>query len=195
MKKIITYKYIIYFLIVFALDSSFISCSPKIAQYNSNTSKLVEVQVGKLPNNMEEFKALRIFNLSNPYNTVALFMVALVKFNENPELSMDMIRLLKGEKFTNYDVQFIKKRISDRNYYLARAYFLGAFPNNNYTPDDTYIVRVAGIEDSFVGQNHITAYVKTSGADELRPITLVRKGNRWYISEYSAILSQIRKPM
>ncbi len=45
------------------------------------------------------------------------------------------------------------------------------------------------------GKNHITVYVKTSGADELRPITLVRKGNRRYIWEYSAILSQIREPI
>ena len=95
---------------------------------------------------------------------------------------------------TTYDEQFLRDRLRDKEY-LPLAYFEGASPENNYTPEIPYVLEV--LEDmrpQDVEPGYVRLYLKTEGADSPRPVKLRQNGEKWYLWEYSSILSGIRIP-
>lgn len=166
--------------------------SNQIAAQITNPIKIVKFE--SLPNNVEEFKRLSAYDLSKEYNTAALFIVALSQYNKNQTTAIEMINLLKGPKpLDDYDMGFLKRRMEGKKEYLANSYFLGSSPSNNYTPKKPYSVRVSYNKYSYAEANYVKVFITSSGADSPRPITLRKKGNKWYLWEYSSILLGIRK--
>lgn len=104
-----------------------------------------------------------------------------------------MINLLRGpQPMSDGDTKFLKERLSDKAY-LPAAYFEGANPQNNYTPNEPVTLIV--YDDPVQAENgYRYVLVSTTGADSKRRIVLREKDGNFYIWEYPGILSGIRLP-
>ena len=150
----------------------------------------------KLPETLEEFQALPQLDLTVPENTCALFLAALNLYVKNREDGIVAINILRGPRpMSNMEIQFIRDRLMDKTY-LPLAYFEGATPANNYTPDVPYMVSVSDDPrpNDIVEPGYIRRYVRTTGADSPRAIMLRKKGTEWFLWEYPAVVMGIRVP-
>ena len=156
------------------------------------------VSFSSLPATIEEFTALpEINDLTKPENTAALLIAAFELFVHDPEAGVAAINCLKGPvKLSNHDIAFLKDRFSDKPY-LPRAYFLGATPQNNYTPQLPYTLEFYPDQrPQDYGEDYKRLYLKTAGADSPRAIVLRKKASapEWFVWEYPAIVMSIRVP-
>ena len=91
-------------------------------------------------------------------------------------------------------MQFLRDRLRDKKY-LPKAYFEGATPENNYTPDEPFVLKVLpDPRPQDMEEGYLRVYLQTTGADSTRPLKLRQKDGSWYLWEYSSILSGIRIP-
>lgn len=148
-----------------------------------------------LPKTMEEFLKLEFAKMSNPFETAAMTVVALAKYEENEALSIEMLDYIRGpRKLNNYDKQFLKDRFRDNKGYIARSYFSGALPENDYTPVRTYKIIITENPYSYTQENMAKLYIQSGGADSPRPIELrLAKDGKWYLWE-QLLLAGIREP-
>ena len=155
---------------------------------------MIEVLIENLPYTYEEFTAMSQGDLSLPQNTVVMFLLALNVFTKNANLGRTMINSLKWKQpLSQYEEMFIFEKLKNRAY-LPMAYFSGACPENGYTPQKPYLLKVI---DCFKGGgkgNLKKLFLETAGAVEKREITLKKDGNLWKIWEYAAILMNIKPP-
>ncbi len=146
----------------------------------------------KIPDTVEEFKTMPNFSFKQPQNTAALFLVALCRYVENQNMGIDMINALKGpEELSNHAKSFLWDRLRDK-LYLPYSYFEGSNPANNYTPTEPYTVEIFDDKLPPVEPNYIRVFVRSSGADSLRPLTLRKKGEEYFLWDYPGIVSGIR---
>ena len=146
-----------------------------------------------LPGTLAEFQALPQAEMQSPYETAAMFIAALSAYPQNKDASIAMINFLKGpEQLSSRDINFLKDQVKD---HLPRSYFSGATPKNNYAPSQPYTVVVSDNPYSFQDPTSAKLFIQCGGADSPRPITLrLAKDGKWYLWEYSALLSGIRAP-
>lgn len=161
-----------------------------------NSGSTVEVEVGAVPSNLEEFKAKVNFKDSN--NVVAFTILALCVYPHNKDFSIEMINYLKGPgELSGYDKQFLAERFAGKEY-LALSYLNGTTPQNNYTPTEPYTVSVTKTSHSedAIGEGYLQLYVQSSGADSKRGIRLRNKPStgEWFLWEYF-VLAGIREPI
>ena len=161
---------------------------------NSGGNKTVDVQFVKLPETLDEFKALTQAQLSTPFDTAALTVLALCFYPDNAELSLAMLDFIKGPKpLSAYDKQFIRDRFMGKDY-VPRSYFTGASPQNNYTPSEPYTIKVSENPYSYQEQGYAKLYLVSGGADSPRPVQLrLAKDGKWYLWE-QFLLADIRQP-
>ncbi|NLZ20332.1 MAG: hypothetical protein GXY24_08780 [Bacteroidales bacterium] len=148
-----------------------------------------------LPKNVDELKRLSEAKLSTPYETAALTLLALTRYEESPEDCIEMLNFLKGpEEVSTYEKQFIRDRLKDK-YYKVFSFFKGTRPDNNYTPSKPYTVTVSSNTYSFDNANWATLYLTSSGADSPRPVKLREKPStgQWFLNEIQ-YLGDIRLP-
>jgi len=97
----------------------------------------------------------------------------------------------------------LKQQISDRMNqnekwkYIGKSYFVGSKPENNYEPTLPYEIEVSENPYSYSEAGYARLLLKSSGADNARPITLRKlKNGRWLLWSDSilGLLSDIRKP-
>ena len=106
-----------------------------------------------------------------------------------------MIEFLNGpNELTAYDKQFYKDRLQGKEY-LPKSYLKGSSPENNYIPSEPLIITVSSNKYSYDQENIVKLFVKSSGADSPRPITLRLKPStgEWFLWD-QALLSGIRIP-
>ena len=155
----------------------------------------MNVTFNTLPKSLNEFEAAAQIGLLNPENTCALFIAALNLFIQNKEDGVEAINILRGPRpLSNAEVQFLRDRFIDKPY-LPLAYCEGATPQNNYTPSIPYTLKFypdPRPQDCQPG--YMRLYLKTTGADSKRGITLRQKGDNWYLWDYPALLMGIRIP-
>ena len=146
-----------------------------------------------LPKTLTEFAALSQAAMQSPYDTAAMFVAALGVYNENKEEFVFMVNFLKGPApLSQPDINFFRGKLTD---YLARSYFAGATPQNDYTPSQPYTVVVSDNTYSYATEGHAKLFVKCGGADSPRPVTMrLAKDGKWYLTEYSSLMLGIRKP-
>ena len=146
-----------------------------------------------LPASMAEFTALPQAGLQSPYESAALFAVALSLYTQNKDESVAMINFLKGPSpLSQRDLSLFKTQVTD---YLARSYFAGATPQNDYAPSQPYTVTISDNPHSYAEQGSVKLFVHCGGADSPRPIEMrLAKDGKWYVTGYSSLLSGIRKP-
>ena len=148
-----------------------------------------------VPKNVHELSELAEACLDSAYKTAALTLLVLCRYKDSPEDCFEMLNLLKGpEDISNYEKQFLKERLSGKEY-LPFSYFDGALPENAYTPTSPFSVTVYETPYSFENENWATLWVKSSGADNMRSIKLRKKPStgQWFLNDIQC-LSEIKKP-
>ncbi len=164
---------------------------------NSAASK--EITFDKLPENLDELKALPQADLTDPYGTAALTVAALCEFAFNRDASIEMLNYLKGPRpMSQMEISFVKDRFMDGVDYIPRSYLQGSSPENDYTPTRPYTVKVmefAHSRDNFK-DGYLRLFIRSSGADSERFVDLRLKPstNQWFLWEFGGILSGIRIP-
>ena len=154
----------------------------------------IKVVFEELPQTAEDLEALlALYPQSDARNTGAFFIASLVRYVDSTEDGLAMIDLLRGPRPMNdMDKNFIRDRLRDKAY-LPGAYFQGAAPENNYTPDTPWTLMV--YDDLMEAEEgYIYIQVSTTGADSRRRITLREKDGQYYLWEYSNVLTGIRLP-
>ena len=148
-----------------------------------------------LPNNVDELQNLPEASLDSAFKTTALTIVALCRYEENPDEAIAMLNFLKGPaEVSTYEKQFIRERLEGKMY-KTRSFFAGATPQNDYTPTKPYTITVNETPYSFDEENWATLYVTSGGADNPRPIKLRKKPStgQWFLNEIQC-LADIRLP-
>lgn len=155
----------------------------------------MQVTLQKLPDTLTQFDALLQNGLIRPETTCALFLAALRLYTLEVNAGLAALNRLRGPRpMTGYDAQFIRDRLRGRTY-LPMAYFEGATPQNSYTPRVPYVLNV--LDDwrpQDIQPGYLRIFLKTAGADSPRPMQLRKKGENWFLWEYSSILLGIRIP-
>lgn len=149
-----------------------------------------------LPTNVSQLQALPEASLDSAFKTTALTLVALCRYEHNPEESLAMLDFLKGPgEVSTYEKQFIRERMEGKMY-KARSFFAGATPENSYTPTTPYTITVSETPYSFDEENWATLYVTSGGADNPRQIKLRKKPStgQWFLNDIQC-LSDIRVPV
>lgn len=148
-----------------------------------------------LPANVDELKALPEAKLDTAFKTTALTILALSRYETDPDAAIVMLSWLKGpEEFNTSEQAFLKDRLKGKEY-KVRSFFSGATPENDYTPSVPYVVAVSENPYSFDNENWAALYVTSGGADNPRPIKLRRKPStgEWFLNDIQC-LADIRLP-
>lgn len=169
---------------------------PNTANENNTEEETgMKVTFSALPQTLEEFSALPQMDLTKPENTAAMFLCALNLFVNDRDAGVSAINLIKGpEELSTRDIAWLKDRLSDK-LYLPLAYFEGATPKNNYSPNEPYtLVFSSDPRPQDVEKGYMRLFISTTGADSPRSIKLREHNGNWYLWEYPGILVGIRKP-
>ncbi len=154
----------------------------------------------KLPETVEELKAMPGADLKDPNCVAALTVLALCEFAKNREASIEMLNYLKGPRpLSQLEIQFINDRFMDGVDYVPRSYLAGSSPQNDYTPSVPYTVTVmefAHSRDNF-NEGYLRLFIRSSGADSERFLDLRNKPStgQWFLWEFSGMLLGIRTPV
>ena len=149
----------------------------------------------RIPATLDELKALPEASLKEPEFGAALFVAAMMNYQDDPATAISMLEYLKGPAgVSEYEKQFIKDRLSDGKEYVVRSYFAGTSPENNYTPSVPYAVTPEKEADS-EQDGRVRVFMRSSGADSPRMMKMRLKAStgEWFIEE-EMILSDIRIP-
>ena len=137
----------------------------------------------KLPETVEELRKLPYASLKDPFGCAALTAAVMCRYEYSVRDCIDMMNILRGSRYlTPYDVQLMSDRLGGKGY-LARSYFEGAVPENEYQPDIPYTIVVKDDPASYADRGFIKLYIKSSGDDTPRQVLFRRKGEQWYLWE------------
>ena len=175
------------------VKSPFLYIKNKVA---AAMSKKATFTFEKLPKNLEELKALPEATMDDPFKTAALALCALCAYSEDREAGTEMLNFLRGPRpMSPTDIAFLNDRLMDGKNYVARSYFNGATPENEYTPSTPYTVKVISNQYSKLENgNYMKLLINSGGADSPRSVTMRKTGGgTWYLWEQN-LLSDIRIP-
>lgn len=159
-------------------------------------SKKVTFSFEKLPENLEEMKNMPEISMDDPFKTAALALCALCVYSKDRENGTEMLNFLRGPRpMSPTDIAFLNDSLMDGKDYVARSYFEGAKPENEYTPNVPYKVRVISNQYSKLENgNYMKLLINSGGADNPRSVTMRKNGSgTWYLWEQN-LLSDIRIP-
>ena len=148
-----------------------------------------------LPQTLEALQALPEAKLDIAFKTTALTILALSRYESDPQTAYAMLSWLKGpEDFSTSEKSFLQDRLRGKEY-KVRSFFEGATPENDYTPNKPYVISVIENPYSFDNENWATLYVTSGGADNPRNIKLRKKPStgQWFLNDIQC-LSDIRLP-
>ncbi len=152
--------------------------------------KNVKVILSDLPTTVDELKQLSIFARNEPQECVALALIALSNYKDNPQMTYDMLNLFSEEELSKYDRQFIRDRLENKTYKVD-SYFLGSNPKNGYTYDLPITMIITETPYTYEEKDVAKLYMQSSGADSLRPIVVKKVKGEWkYVDQM--LLSDIR---
>lgn len=145
------------------------------------------------PKSKDELQNIPEISLDTPFKAAALTALVLLNYEHDVNKTIEMLNVLKGPKpLSNYDISFIKDRISDKPY-VIKSYFEGTSPSNNYEYNSPLKITVYDNKYSYDNEGYAKLYIQSSGADSQRPIVLREKEGKWYLWE-NLLLADIRKP-
>ena len=122
-----------------------------------------------LPESLAEMQALPEASLDTPFKTAALTVLALCAF--------------------------LNDRFRDGKTYLPFTYFVGATPDNNYTPSQPYTIIIESNHVSGEEKDYMKLFIPCGGADDPRPIKMRQRGSdgKWFLWE-QYLLTGVRTP-
>lgn len=139
-----------------------------------------------LPESVEQLKALPEASMDTPFKTAALTVCALCAYAASAEVGIEMLNFLKGPApLMPGEISFLKDRFRDNSPLLPFSYFEGAKPENNYTPDKPFTLKITSNSYSKRDDTHTTLRVKSGGADNPREVALRLKPSegKWYLDD------------
>lgn len=151
------------------------------------TKKKKEFVFTKIPESLEEMKALPQANLQDPFGVVALVILAMNNYNTNQDNMIAMMNFLKGPgQLMGLELSRMRDQLSGKDY-VMRSYFEGTNPDNNYKPLEPFKLVVFDHPDSYDNEKdgYVTLWVKSSGADGDRQVRLRKKQStgEWFLIE------------
>ena len=154
----------------------------------------IKVTFKQMPQSARDLQVLlEVYPQSDARNAGAFFIASLVRYLDSTDDGHEMIDLLRGPRPMNdMDKDFLKDRLREKSY-LPGAYFEGATPENDYTPDTPWSLLVYD-DPMNAEEGYLYIQVATTGADSRRRITLREKDGQYYLWEYSNVLTGIRLP-
>ena len=157
-------------------------------------NKTEKIVFTKLPDDLAEFKSLPQADMSTPFETAAMTVVALTYYSFNKTLCLDMLNYLRGPRpLSEMEKQFIADRFREKDY-VPRSYYEGATPENSYEPSEPYTITVSENPYSYQNENYATLYIRSGGADSPRQVQLrLAKDGKWYLWD-QMLLADIRVP-
>ncbi len=153
-----------------------------------------KIEINSLPKTADELKAAVDFQ--SPFCVAAYAIAALAEYESSPDNAVAMVNALKGpEPLSPFQLQFIRERLRGKMY-VVRSYFEGTSPQNNYQASAPYVVEVSDNPYSYQNEGYATLYIKSSGADNPRPVSLRKKPStgEWFLWGDITYLSDIRIP-
>lgn len=159
----------------------------------SNKTELISFE--KLPESLDELKGMAQNYFDSPFKMAALSVAVFCNYENSVSETTEMLNFIKGPRpLSTYDIQFIRDRLGGKEY-VVRSYIKGSSPENNYQIKAPYEIEVSDNPYSYNNEGYATLYLKSSGADSPRPITLRYKPstNQWFLWEHT-FLSDIRAP-
>ena len=141
----------------------------------------------RIPETLDEMKALPQANLQNPFGVVALVILAMNNFNRDLDKCKEMLTFLKGPgTLMNQEISRMSDQLKGKDY-LMRSYFEGTTPENNYKPTEPYKITVFDHPNSYDNEKdgYVTLWVKSSGSDSDRQVRLRKKQStgEWFLNE------------
>ena len=141
----------------------------------------------RIPETLDEMKALPQANLQNPFGVVALVILAMTNFNRDLDKCKEMLTFLKGPgTLMNQEISRMNDQLKGKDY-LMRSYFEGTTPENNYKPTEPYKITVFDHPNSYDNEKdgYVTLWVKSSGSDSDRQVRLRKKQStgEWFLNE------------
>lgn len=162
----------------------------------TNNNQTVSFNFSKLPESLSELQALPEASLDTPFKTAALTVLALCAYAADRDIGTEMLNWLRGPRPLNgQDISFLNDRLRDGKTYLPFTYFVGATPDNDYTPATPYIIRVKSNHVSAQEQRYMKLFIPCGGADDPRPIKLRQRGSdgKWFLWE-QYLLTGVKTP-
>lgn len=158
---------------------------------------IMEIVFDRLPENLEELKALPAASLNEPEYGAALFLAAMMMYEKDREQTWQMLEFLYGPAgLSTFTKQFINDRMQDNKFYKVKSYFKGSSPENNYEPSmPLTTVEIQRRDDSMV-EGRCRLFMKSTGADTPREIRMRHKPstNQWFVED-QMLLADIRVPV
>ncbi len=156
-----------------------------------------EISIDSLPTSLIEFQDMNTSKFRDPNQVVALTVVALSVYPYKKELAIEMLNYLKGpQALSPYELHFLRDRLRGKDY-LPSSYFVGASPENDYTPKSPSFINVYKTprSEDMLSEGYIQLFLKSGGADTARPVRLRYKPStkEWFLWEYF-LLAGIRQP-
>ena len=162
---------------------------------NSQGNKKESFTFTALPENLSQMQALPEARLETPFQTAALTVCALCVYAVEKQAGLEMLNWLRGPRPLNgQEISFLNDRFRGGKTYLPFSYFVGAVPENNYTPEEPFRLTIESNHISDAEEGYKKLFIPYGGADSPRPIKLRRKGDgRWFLWE-QYLLTDIRQP-
>ena len=167
------------------------------------------VEIGHVPQSIEEFVALRDRIADTAQGGAAVMVVALLIYAEDQVLgeqaltvAVDRGRLqeaadgYRGWQVRKRPLQLIQRQILDSPH-IPRSYFLGTSPESGYElPEPPLRIECrSGPYSGDADNGSYKVYVTSSGAPSARPVTLHRNQRGfWKAYEWSSLLLGVRPP-
>ena len=141
----------------------------------------------RIPETLDEMKALPQANLQNPFGVVALVILAMNNYNKDLDRTKEMLTFLKGPAgLMNQEISRMHDQLTGKDY-LMRSYFEGTTPDNNYKPTEPFKITVFDHPNSYDNEKdgYVSLWVKSSGSDSDRQVRLRKKGStgEWFLNE------------
>jgi hypothetical protein len=175
----------------------------------AQNTPLNPVIIDKMPQNIEEFVQLRDRIATTPQGGVAIFVIAMHLYTQDPKLgeacltiAMDASRLKVGNAYKGFapndsDFGLLKSQLQQHPH-LPRTYFKGTSPENGYAlPKGKLEINCqtnpySGKES----EGKIKVFTICTGADSARPMQLQRNDKGlWKATEWSSLLVGVRRPV
>jgi hypothetical protein len=169
------------------------------------------VQIDRMPTSVEEFKTLRDRIATTPEGGAAAFVIALKMYFDNPQVGIQCVimqchlpTLSQGDGPNSYGGYTLGnsdhgtlKTQRERSPWVMNSYFPGATSENNYQmPTGAFQMNLS--TNNYSGnanEGTLKVFIKSSGADSPRPVTMVRNDRGvWKATMWSSLVVGCRPP-
>lgn len=171
---------------------------------NSETS----ISISEMPKTTDEFLVLRDKIAKTPEGAAAVFLMASIKFAEDPALGRHWVIIATDKNWLSHSsspkayrgfdlaksADFVLNQVNGKQY-IPFSYLKGTSAANGYQPgNEPYEFNFERTTDA--GDGMVKVFVKSTGADTARPITLNKNdAGVWKGFEYSSIFVGVRPPV